>query len=118
MTDIPVHNILSSDTKIREHVGDRIYSDVAPVGTKTPFIVWQVISGQALNDLDSPANFDSLQIQIMVYSNYGSTSNEVKNLCRKAVEHKAWILNPSLSSYDSDRKIFAKGFDANYILHR
>ena len=118
MSYLPIYKTLSSDIEITALVGDRIYEDFAPKEAKTPLIVWQTISGQAMNDLDSPANFDSLQFQVMVYSSNNKVAQDIRSLTRKALERKAWILNPALSNYDSVRKLFAKGFDANYILER
>lgn len=115
---LPIYKILSNDLDIKKAVGDKIYEDIAPEGTKTPFIVWQTIAGQAMNDLDSPANFDSLQFQVMVYSFNNKTAQDIRSLARKAIERKAWILNPAISNYDPVRKLYAKGYDANYILER
>lgn len=115
---LPIYKTLSNDLEIKALVQDRIYEDIAPDNTKSPFIVWQIISGQAMNDLDSPANFDSLQFQVMVYSSNNKTAQDIRSLSRKAIEHKAWILNPAISDYDTTRKLYAKGYDANYILER
>lgn len=115
---LPIYRTLSSNSELTNTVNDRIYEDIAPDKAKTPFIVWQIISGQAMNDLDSPANFDSLQFQVMVYSSNNKEAQDIRNLSRKAIEHKAWILNPAISNYDPARKLYAKGYDANYILER
>lgn len=116
--NIPIYEALSNDSDIVAKVADRIYEDIAPEGARSPFIVWQVISGQAMNDLDKAANFDSLQFQVMIYSSNITVAKEVRNLSRKAIENKAWILNPAISNYDPVRKLYAKGYDANYILER
>lgn len=115
---IPIYKTLSNEKSIKDLVGDRIYEDIAPDKARTPFIVWQIISGQAMNDLDSPANFDSLQFQVMVYSSNNKEAQDIRNLSRKAIEHRAYILNPYISNYDPVRKLYAKGYDANYILER
>lgn len=120
MTFIPIYKMLNADVDLKQKIDVSVkgFEEVAPLGTKLPFIVWQTVAGQAMNDLDSPANFDSLQFQIMIYSNNPKEAYEIKDLVRKAVEHRAWILNPALSNYDSVNKVYAKGFDANYILER
>ena len=114
----PIYEALSKDSEIVALVQDKIYEDIVPEGIKSPFIVWQIISGQAMNDIDSPANFDSLQFQVVVYSSNIKTAKTIRDLSRKAIEHRAWILNPAISSYDTTRKLHAKGYDANYILDR
>lgn len=120
MSYIPLYKILNEDTNVTSKISikDKLYEDFAPLEASPPFIVWQSLSGQAMNDLDSPANFDAIQIQIMVYSDLALEAYEIRSLVRKSIEAKAWVLNPSLNSYDSARKIYARGFDANWILER
>ena len=120
MSFLPICKLLKEDTDLNTKisVSQKGYEDIAPQGTKTPFIVWQTLTGQAMNDLDSPANFDSLQFQVMVYSNDIKEAYEIRDLVRKALEQRSWILNPAISNYDTATKIHGKGFDANYILER
>lgn len=120
MSFLPIYKMLNTNIELKQKIDVSVkgFEDVAPLGTKLPFIVWQTLSGQAMNDLDSSANFDSLQFQIMIYSDNPKEAYEIKDLVRKAVEHRAWILNPALSNYDVANKVYAKGFDANYILER
>ena len=120
MRFLPIYKILKNDLDLNTKISisDKGYEDVAPLGTKPPFIVWQTLTGQAMNDLDSPANFDSLQFQVMVYSSNTKEAYEIRDLVRKALEQRSWILNPAISNYDSASKIHGKGFDANWILER
>ena len=120
MSFLPIYRILNNNTNISSkiNVSQKVYEDFAPVGTKPPFIVWQTLTGQAMNDLDSPAKFDSLQFQIMVYSDNAKEAYEIKDSIRVAIEDKAWILNPALSSFESAKGLYARGFDANWILER
>lgn len=120
MSFLPIYRLLNDDTSLKTKIdiSQKLYEDVAPQGTKPPFIVWQTLTGQAMNDLDSPANFDSIQFQVMVYSSNTREAYELRDLVRKALEARTWILNPALSNYDTATKIHGKGFDANYILER
>lgn len=120
MSFLPIYRLLNNDADLntRISISQKLHEDVAPQGTKPPFIVWQTLTGQALNDLDSPANFDSLQFQVMVYSSNTKEAYEIRDLVRKALEKRSWILNPALSNYDAGSKIHGKGFDANWILER
>lgn len=120
MSYLPIYKTLNEDVNVTSKISieDKLFEDFAPLETPPPFIVWQALTGQALNDLDSPANFDTIQVQIMVYSDLALEAYEIKDSIRKAIESKAWVLNPSLNSYDSARKLYARGFDANWILER
>ena len=120
MSLIPIYRILNSNIELNTkiNISTQLHEEVAPVNVKPPFIVWQTLTGQAINDLDSPANFDSIQYQLMVYSESAKEAYELKDLVRKALEQKSWILNPSISNYDTTKKMYSKGFDANWILER
>ena len=120
MSFIPIYATLKANAAVTAaiDVPKKVFEDVAPLGTKEPYIVWQAISGQANNHLDTPANFDDTQYQLMVYASNAKTAYELRDLCRKALENRSWINNPSINQYETDTKLYARGFDANWILER
>lgn len=101
-----------------------IFEDIAPTDPATgetiqpPYIVWQTISGQANNHLDTPAHFDDTQYQLMVYARSPKQAYDIRDACRTALEQQSWINNPSINHYETDKKLYARGFDANWILER
>ena len=120
MSFLPIFRTLKVDAAVSAliDVNTRLYEDVAPHKTPTPYIVWQTISGQANNHLDCPSNLDDTQYQLMVYASDAKTAYELRDLCRKALENRSWINNPSINQYETDTKLYARGFDANWILER
>lgn len=120
MSFIPIYRTLKADAAISAllDVNTRLYEDVAPIRTPLPYIVWQTISGQANNHLDCPSNLDDTQYQLMVYADNQKQAYELRDLCRKALELRSWINNPSINQYETDTKLYARGFDANWILER
>jgi len=120
MSFIPIFRTLKVDAAVSAliDVNTRLYEDVAPYKTPTPYMVWQAISGQANNHLDCPSNLDDTQYQLMVYASDAKTAYELRDLCRKALENRSWINNPSINQYETDTKLYARGFDANWILER
>ena len=120
MSFIPIYRALaaSADVTSLVDVETQAFEDVAPFGTAPPYIVWQTISGQAQNHLDAPANFDDTQYQVMVYATDARTAYDIRDAVRSALEQHSWILNPSISQYDSKAKLYGRGFDANWILAR
>lgn len=134
MSFIPIYATLKADAEVMaaitmdKHGDPNIYEDIAPMITKDngkqcvavppPYIVWQTISGQANNHLDCPSNLDDTQYQLMVYASDAKTAYELRDLCRKALEDRSWINNPSINQYETDTKLYARGFDANWILER
>lgn len=120
MSFLPIFRTLKVDAAVSAliDVNTRLYEDVAPHKTPTPYIVWQTISGQANNHLDCPSSLDDTQYQLMVYASDAKTAYELRDLCRKALENRSWINNPSINQYETDTKLYARGFDANWILER
>lgn len=120
MSFIPIYRTLKSDTAISAliDVNTRLYEDVAPYKTKPPYMVWQAISGQARNNLDCPAHLDDTQYQLMVYADNAKTAYELRDAARRALESRSWINNPSINQYETETKLYARGFDANWILER
>ena len=120
MTFLPIYKTLNASTEVKALIdpAKQVFEDRAPLGTPTPYIVWQALSGQAINHLDCPSNFDDTQFQVMVYATTAKQAYELRAAARKALEHSCWILNPSINTYESDTNLHARGFDANYILPR
>lgn len=117
---LPIYRALKADAALALliDVEAKVYEDVAPYGTSPPYVVWQVISGQANNHLDGPANFDDTQYQIMVYAADAKSAYAIRDAVRAALEQQSWILNPSINQYDGTAKLYGRGFDANWILAR
>lgn len=120
MSFLPIYRVLNENTAVTAliDVSKKVFEDVAPDGTKPPYIVWSTISGQANNHLDCAANFDDTQYQIMVYAINVKKAYDLRDAARAALENHSWILNPSINHYEPETKLYARGFDANWILER
>ncbi|MDN3397694.1 DUF3168 domain-containing protein [Psychrobacter sp. APC 3426] len=120
MSVLPIFRTLKADANIATliDVEIQVYEDIAPQGTKPPYIVWQTISGQALNHLDEAAVFDNTQYQLMVYDASTRKADEVRDAVRVALEKHSWVLNPSINLRDNKAKLYGRGFDANWIAER
>ncbi len=117
---LPIYNKLLTCYDLMQciDVEKQVFEEVAPLGTPVPYIVWQAISGQAIQHLDCSAHFDHSQFQIMVYDSDLQRAYRVREIVRQHLEKYCWILNPNLTNYEDDTKLFARGFDANWVLHR
>jgi len=120
MSLLPIYTSFKADAALSAviDVEKKVFEDVAPYGTKPPYIIWQTISGQALNHLDEPANIDTLQYQVMIYATSTDEAYQLRDLCRRALERQSYILNPSINITDPQTKLFGRGFDANWHLGR
>ncbi|MEX5367804.1 DUF3168 domain-containing protein [Acinetobacter haemolyticus] len=120
MTFLPIYKTLNADTAVKAIFGDnlRIYEDIAPLNTPVPYAVWQEVGGNAENSLDCPAKTDHIMYQVIVYDTNQKTAYEGREAIRKALENQSYILNPRISGYESETKLFSRGFDANWFLTR
>ena len=120
MIYLPIYKTLNADVAVKAIFGDnlRIYEDIAPIGTATPYAVWQEVGGNAENNLDCPAKTDHIMYQVMVYDTNQKRAYEGREVIRKALENHSYILNPRISGYETDTKLFSRGFDANWFLTR
>lgn len=117
MKQLPIYSILKASPQIVVLLGDKIYEDLAPNGTKPPYLVWQEITGTPNNNLDCPANNDHVMYQIMVYSPYSKIASDIRTVVCEVLQEHSFILS-RITDYEKDTKLFSRGFDANWWLDR
>ncbi len=117
---LPIYKTLAEFEPLNKviNVACQVHEEIAPQDTPTPYVVWQVIGGHAHQHLDTPAHLDDTQYQIMVYSPDRQQAYAVRELVRQALEMHSWILNPNLTNYEDDTRLYARGFDGNWIVGR
>lgn len=120
MMFLPIFKTLNADAAVKAIFGDnpRIYEDIAPLGTATPYAVWQEVGGNAENSLDCPAKTDHIMYQVIVYDTNRKVAYEGRDAIRNALENQSYILNPRIGNYEPETKLFSRGFDANWFLTR
>ncbi|MCH7379329.1 DUF3168 domain-containing protein [Acinetobacter higginsii] len=120
MIYLPIYKTLNADTAVKAIFGDnlRIYEDIAPLNTPVPYAVWQEVGGNAENSIDCPAKTDHIMYQVIVYDTNQKRAYEGRDAIRRALESQSYILNPRISNYEPDTKLFSRGFDANWLLSR
>ena len=120
MSFLPIYRTLSGDDEVKKLINpsQQIHEDIAPIETPVPYVVWQEITGSAENSLDCPAKTDHVMYQVMIYDTDVKRAYQLREVVRKALETQSYILNPRISNYEPDTKLFARGFDANWFLNR
>jgi hypothetical protein len=90
-------------------VGNRVFPDVAPFDTVTPFIVYQQVGGSPVNFLGSEASSKkNARIQITIWAD---TRQEAMNLIRQtedlmsAAPIYAYIEGAAIAHYDTTTKL-------------
>ncbi|MDC5072924.1 DUF3168 domain-containing protein [Acinetobacter baumannii] len=120
MSFLPIYRTLNADAAVKAILGTdlRVYEDLAPLDTPTPYAVWQTVGGNAENNLDCPTQVDHVMYQIIVYDTQQKRAYEAREAIRKALEPQSYVLNPSINNYEEDTKLYSRGFDANWFLDR
>ncbi|MFW1700873.1 DUF3168 domain-containing protein [Acinetobacter pittii] len=120
MSFLPIFRILENRPDIKAMLGEnlRVYEDIAPVGIVPPYAVFQVVGASSINHLDESANFHHVMYQFIVYGIYPRETNDIKDAVLQVLEQYSFILNPLLNSYETETKLFGRGFDANWHLPR
>ena len=118
MNFLPIYRTLQADVAVKAAVSQRIYEDVAPLNTAVPYLVWQAVSAEALQNIDCPAIVDKTMYQIMVYDTDPKRAYDTRDVVRRALETQSWIHNASINHYEPDTKLYARGFDASWHLDR
>ena len=117
MKNFEMFKILQADAQVKALLDDRIFEDLAPRETKTPYLVWTEVSGTPENHLDCGANVDHLEIQVLIYDPYKVTARNIRTeVCR--VLEKKHVIDARLGHYEADTKLWARGFSMNVWLNR
>lgn len=117
MKTIEMFKILQADVPVKDLLADRIFEDLAPDKTPTPYLVWQEISGTPDNHLDGGANVDHLEIQVMIYDPLQVTASSIRSEVCRVLENHGYV-NDRLGHYETVTKLFARGFSISWWLCR
>ena len=117
MKQLPIYRILKADAQVFGMLGERIYEDVAPEKTPTPYLVWSDLSGTPNTSLDNITNEDDVMYQVMVYSSNQKTASDIRTaVCNVLQEHS--LIDQRIGHYESNTKLFARGFSGSWWLDR
>lgn len=112
-----VFKILKADAQVSNLLADRIYEDLAPDGTPTPYLIWIEVSGAADNNLDSGAVADHLELQFMIYDPLQVTASSIRSEVCRVLENHGYV-NDRLGHHEPATKLFARGFSMSLWLNR
>ena len=93
---------------------------LAPDKVKTPYLVWQDISGIPQNHIDCPAVVDHLTIQIDIYTTDPMQLSLIKEAVRKALEldNSCTVTSLRGNEREPETKLYRTGFDSNWFVDR
>lgn len=117
MNQLPIYRLLKANSQIVNMLGDRIYEDVAPEKTQTPYLVWSELSGVPNTSLDNITNEDDLDYQLMIYSPNEKTAYDVRTAVVKVLKDHS-LIDSRIGHYEADTRLFARGFTGSWWLNR
>lgn len=117
MNTVEMFKILKADAQVSGLLADRIYEDLAPEKTVTPYLVWAEVSGTPENYLDGGANVDHLEIQVMIYDPYQVVASSIRSEVCRVLEGHGYV-NDRLGHCETVTKLFARGFTVSWWLNR
>ncbi|MOA06476.1 hypothetical protein B9T24_11570 [Acinetobacter sp. ANC 4654] len=121
----PIFQLLNASDEVKSFLQTgknlRAYEfGLAPDQPVLPYLVWQDISGDPQNNLDSPANTDHVTIQIDIYTLNPVDLTSIRNKVRTALEvgYACTITNLRGNSREPITKLYRTGFDSNWFVDR
>lgn len=88
------------------------YPDVAPTGTVGPYVTYQAVGGQDVNDLDGPADLENQRMQITVWSGKRGDTTATMRAARAALVAAGGIpIGAAVSQYEADTKLYGSRLD-------
>ncbi|MDQ8951943.1 DUF3168 domain-containing protein [Acinetobacter rudis] len=118
MTVLPIFKMIRTNADLLKIFGDRIYDSEAPLETKAPYIVWQIVSGTPYRGIDCAGDTDNLMFQVMIYDTNQLKAMQLREQVRQVLENDCIINNSQINLKDPVTKLHGRGFDANWILER
>lgn len=117
MSEPAVFKILSAQPELKKSLGDRIFNGSAPVGTKSPYFVWQGIGSTPESSIDcgTTSENDSYQFVIWGHETQIPKLNELRKLARKTLEDAGlYYVGKHPDGEDPETKLRSRGFDMNW----
>lgn len=117
MKQLPIYATLKNNPQIAALLGDKIYEDVAPEKTPTPYLVWSDVSGVPNTSLDNITNEDDVSYQVMIYSPSQKTASNIRTVVAEILQEHS-LIDQRFGNYETDTRLFARGFSGNWWLDR
>ena len=117
MNQLPIYKILKADPQIAKVLSDRIYEDIAPEKTPTPYLVWSEISGTPNTSIDNLTKEDDVDYQVMIYSPNQKTASDVRTLVVNILKNLS-LIDSRIGHYEAPTRLYARGFSGSWWLDR
>lgn len=93
-------------------IGVKVYPDVAQSNAARPYVTYQAVGGQDVNDLDGPADLENQRVQISVWSATRAETVASMRLVRNAlVGAGALPIGSPVSGHEQDTNLYGSRLD-------
>ncbi|PVY81059.1 uncharacterized protein DUF3168 [Cupriavidus alkaliphilus] len=93
-------------------IGVKVYPDVAPSGAERPYVTYQAVGGQDVNDLSGPADLENQRMQINVWSATRAATVATMRSARAAlVAAGALPIGAPVSDSEQDTQLYGSRLD-------
>lgn len=116
---LKVRTYLYQDVNFRNNFLDlngnfKVYRDLAPEGTELPFVVWSVVSSNAMNSIDCPADEDDFDLQFDVYASSEEERDRLSKVLRIGINTFARVQG-YLPVIETDEGYYRESLSASTI---
>lgn len=115
----PIYKTLQQDPVLLALLGDRIFPNKAPLGTNTPYLVWQGLGSDPANNLDCGAKSENSSVQFVVWHKDIRKAEEIRLAASKVLEAAGfYYLGEHPDNEDEEAKLHGRGWDMNWWSRR
>lgn len=92
--------------------GINFYPDVGPQGVTPPYLTYQAVGGQDVNDLGGPADLENARMQVNSWATTRAGAIAAMRTARSAlVEAGGLPIGSPVSAYEPDTKLYGSRLD-------
>ncbi|SPR97352.1 DUF3168 domain-containing protein [Cupriavidus taiwanensis] len=93
-------------------IGVKAYPDVAPSGAPRPYVTFQAVGGQDVNDMGGPADLENQRMQISAWSETRLATAATMRSARDAlVAAGALPIGSPVSDHEQDTQLYGSRLD-------
>lgn len=95
-----------------ERIGITFYPDVAPQGVASPYLTYQAVGGQDVNDMSGAADLENARMQVSAWATTRAGAIAAMRAARTAmVAAGALPIGSPVSVWESDTKLYGSRLD-------
>lgn len=92
--------------------GIKFFPDVAPTGTPGPYLTYQAVGGQDVNDMSGPADLENARMQINAWATTRAGATAAMRTARAAMVAAGGLpIGAPVSTYEKDTKLYGSRLD-------